>query len=345
MPTSGTFADCGWKTRGLWAIDTVNANSWASLDSLVLTETAADVVLIQEHKNAPADATQQIAARGRSRGWRCTASAAHRIEAGRGSGGCGVAVRLGLGVSPHDFVQEGFRHRIHFAWFSGIVRGGIHCGSIWLHDSQGVSEANLLLPDQAAATLSLLQGPWLIGGDWNITPEQLQATSWLGLVDGVIFAPTHPTCHGDVYDFVVVARGLAHAVAGISRIEGAVLHPHWPSRFLLRGDARRQLVRRLVKPRPVPALLPHGPLPRPQELPSAVSSGDVGIDAAVLDRSAAADREWASLECHEEGGRASVHSFRWERAAGPVARAQGGAAAASCLWRRVATRFEECAGG
>ncbi len=47
----------------------------------------------------------------------------------------------------------------------------------------------------------LLRGSWVIGGDWNITPDQLQATPWLGMFDEVIFAPASPTCHGEVYDF------------------------------------------------------------------------------------------------------------------------------------------------
>ena len=84
---SEALADDGWKAVGLWAVDSVSGNSWASLDSLVLSESAADLVLIQEHKVASIEATQVTAARGRARGWRCSASVAHRTAAGRGSEG------------------------------------------------------------------------------------------------------------------------------------------------------------------------------------------------------------------------------------------------------------------
>ena len=81
------------------------------------------------------------------------------------------------------------------------------------------------------------------------------------MVDGVIFAPSSPTCHGKVYDFFVVSRTLAHAVESVNRIEDAGLHPHWPARLILRSTPRRRLVRKLVKPRAVSGTLPLWPSP------------------------------------------------------------------------------------
>eukprot|EP00973_Karenia_brevis_P017249 2368142-Karenia_brevis.AAC.1 len=60
----------------------------------------------------------------------------------------------------------------------------------------------------AAAAILQLRGPWVLGGDWNITPELLATTNWLKVVGGVIVAPKSATCNGSVYDFFVVSRGL-----------------------------------------------------------------------------------------------------------------------------------------
>ena len=94
-----------------------------------------------------------------------------------------------------------------------MCRGGVHCGSIYCHHGIGIAApANLDFLQGVAGVLCRLAGPWLIGGDWNCTPEQLSATGWLKLIGAKIFAPAANTCKGKVYDLFVVADCLAHAV-------------------------------------------------------------------------------------------------------------------------------------
>ena len=166
-----------------------------------------------------------------------------------------------MGINQHTdkVIRDGMRHRIALSWVDGVQRGGIHCGSIWLYDTQGLSEANMALREEAAVALRLCQGEWILGGDWNIPPELLKASKWLEMVDGVIFATPLPTCNDSTYDFFVVHSSLAHAVAGVQRVEDGGCTPHWQSRLLLRGDARRIAARKLVKPPKVEATLPQGP--------------------------------------------------------------------------------------
>ena len=115
-----------------------------------------------------------------------------------------MAVRVGYGIAPHAVVREGFGHRLHFSWASVVCRGGIHLGSIYLRDSEGITEENLLILQEAAVAIKQLRGPWVLGGDWNLTPDTLRATNWLSLVGGVVVAPMAPTCNGSVYDCFVV---------------------------------------------------------------------------------------------------------------------------------------------
>ena len=99
----------------------------------------------------------------------------------------------------------------------------------------------------------------MLGGDWNVTPEELSASKWLDMVNGVLVAPSLPPCNGHVYDYFVVSRCLEEAIVGIQRIEDGGLSPHWPSTLLVRGDARRLKARQLVRAKKVPAILPHSP--------------------------------------------------------------------------------------
>ena len=56
----------------------------------------------------------------------------------------------------------------------------------------------MLILQEAAVAIKQLRGPWVLGGDWHLTPNALCATNWLSLVGGVVVAPTAPTCHGSV---------------------------------------------------------------------------------------------------------------------------------------------------
>ena len=61
--------------------------------------------------------------------------------------------------------------------------------------------------------IATLSGPWIIGGDWQCTPDELRSTGWLKIVKGVIYAPTAPTCGDRILDYYVVDEGLSQAGA------------------------------------------------------------------------------------------------------------------------------------
>ena len=159
------LADADWKDHGCWAIDTSNSNSWKSAENSVLHKAAADVLLLQESKLSGPDAPSRIASRGKTFGWACDASSAHRTAFDKASGGCTVGVRRVYGLAPHSRVKDGFAHRVHFAWSAIVAKGGLHLGSIWLRDSEGLSADNLLILQETAAIIKQIRGPWVLGGD------------------------------------------------------------------------------------------------------------------------------------------------------------------------------------
>ena len=74
---------------------------------------------------------------------------------------------------------------------------------------------------------------------------------------------THKNSGVTRIDTVMSNSVAAHAVAGVQRIEGVGTQTHFPSRFLLRGDARRFMVRNLVRSKRVPPVLMHWSQPKP----------------------------------------------------------------------------------
>ena len=97
----------------------------------------------------------------------------------------------------------------------------------------------------------------------------------------MIFATQLPTCHQSTYDFFVVHRSIAHEVVAVQRLEDGGLYPHYPSRLLVHGNARRYMVRKLVKPPIVAGELPAGPPSRPPSYIATVGAIQADLNLAT----------------------------------------------------------------
>ena len=143
----------------------------------------ADCLLMQKTKRwLDASSPNTLAQQSRRLGWSTQATSAKLTAADKASGGCVVSARRGIGIYQHNIVNEAVEHRLCFAWIGGIIRGGMHCGSIWLKDSEGLSQTNQSILVEAAASIGRLRGPWVLGGDWNMTPQVLASSDWLAVV-------------------------------------------------------------------------------------------------------------------------------------------------------------------
>ena len=194
---NGCGSDKEWRERGLWSIDTCNANSWTSAQ-LWLKKSSADLCVVQETKTLEGPQLDSLRNRARQIGWLAHPTAAHQTAASKASGGMLVAAKKGIGLAGHDdlLIPEGFEHRMAFAHAAAVLQGGLHIGSLWLKHSEGLSEDNLAILQVAAQALSKLRGPWVIGGDFNMPPEALEASGWIGLIKGVIVHTEAATCNG-----------------------------------------------------------------------------------------------------------------------------------------------------
>ena len=243
-----TLADEGWRSCGLWAIDATNPNTFDAARRKILRHSKANAVIMQETRLKSSDEIAAAKRAAKREGWSAHFEPARHTAADRGSGGCGVAVKKGSGisaVSTSDLDPEA-KHRIAAAWVDVVIKGGITIISVYMADSEGLSERNMAVLQEATALVRSLRSPWIMAGDWNMEPSTLNSAGWVDTTGGVVVAPALVTCNSSTYHFFVASRELQHAVVGLQRIEDGGTKPHFPVRLLLRGNGRRYAVRKLV---------------------------------------------------------------------------------------------------
>ena len=127
---------------------------------------------------------------------------------GAASAGVGVAVRthMGLndGASCSMDTSKCMRRRFTLKHWGAVCRGGIGLGSFFVIAGCGLGhQSNLDLLQEVAAVLKAWSGPWVVGGDFNVTVEKLRRTGWLELAHEVDFAASGKTCHDRTIDVFV----------------------------------------------------------------------------------------------------------------------------------------------
>ena len=189
--------DKWWKKYGLWSIDTCNGNSSHTAIPW-LKRSCADITTLQELKNASDAAVTSCASRARRAGWNVHPTLAHLTATNAASGGMGVAARVGIGIQDNTdkAVPPAFRHRIALAHVNAVFKGGLTVGSIWLRHTEGVSELNLGILQQAAIAIKQIRGPWAFGGDWKHVARKAQINGMArpGRRGHCVHWPTYLSC-------------------------------------------------------------------------------------------------------------------------------------------------------
>ena len=344
-PHGASVGDGSFRKLGLWAFDTLNGN----VDTTALAymdRAAADACVFQELRLRPQACEQAERTAARS-GWSLSVEAAVDTAAGSTSAGVGVAVRshLGLAMPAAPLHFDELRSRVQVRWMGAVCRGGLHLVSVYLWCTEGLSQRNLDLLQCLAGVLSRIRGPWLVAGDFNMTPDMLRASGWLTLVKGVVHAPEVATCKSRVIDFFVSSRSLSPAVVAVSVVSDAGTSPHVPVRLFLRAAPRSLKMRCLVAPQKLAAHLPAGCLPEPTSYDDVV---DVRLSpcatAENLSRSTClwfdrVENELADV-CMLDGaarqracGRSAGPRFAWKPALGPVGSSSPRVSRLTMAWR------------
>ena len=163
---------------------------------------------------------------------------------------------------------HGAEKRVAVAWVDGVLRGGLMVISVYLWHSEGLSDRNMSVLHAAGDAIAKFGGPWLMGGDFNMTPAELQrAHAWLKQIGGQIRAPELPTCRsatgGRVIDFCIIDTRIAGAIESVATDLDFPASPHQAVVIRLRCKATRDMAWLLIRPNPFPSERSIGCVPRP----------------------------------------------------------------------------------
>ena len=97
--------------------------------------------------------------------------------------------------------------------------------------------------------------PFMAFCDFNATPEEVQQSGWLSLLDATIKSAGVPTCTSRNIDFAVVSRQLEHLINYIGVDWCHPFHTHARVRFCVSRNKQEYLRYVPCKPKPLPTLL------------------------------------------------------------------------------------------
>ena len=232
-------SDRSHRKHNLLAIDSLNPNAWKGAAEY-LKHTVADFAVIQEARVSAA-AKDETESTVRRDGWRMAISACGKGVEGGNSAGVAVGCRnhIGMRDAYPEFGVPELEQRLTLEKVDCAARGGLNLGSCYLISGTGIATTkNLDRLHCLAGMLKRISGPWIIGGDFNGTPEELAATGWLKVVGGRIHRPKMPTCGERCLDFCVSSMCIVDDIVDVKLVADNT-SPHSPVRLYMKTKIRR----------------------------------------------------------------------------------------------------------
>ena len=271
---AGKLASQSTKDFKMVAVDTVNGTTAKSgHDYMVSDLCTAEAVCMQELA-AQGDSARSLEKDFAIAGWiaKFNDSEVTKGQAGGEgqSAGTGVAIRKGWGCCAVPGALDGtvVDHRCSLLHWNALVKGGVDLGSVYLISGAGPSsQDNLDILEDVGERLACLNRPFVIGGDWNMTADELETTGWVQRVGGAIVKPQAalPTscASGRTIDFFVISQSLLYMVMDCYVVQEAKTTPHRPVRVVFASRMQAPLMRVVAGPKPFPVHPVVGPR-RPQ---------------------------------------------------------------------------------
>ncbi len=268
-------------------VQTANVTGWSSAQAW-LTRTDAHVVLLHEHHLVKGDKLCEASQWCTRNGWHpIFEPAAPGVGLGS-SGGVAILARKFLGL---HYPAAGSCIVPHRAVASIIYLPGtslyIHEVSAYLHDDQGLSEANINILNSIGSHLVATGYPHIVGADWNVEPDDLVTTGILRRTSSCLRVPegggTCLVANSTVrrlIDYFMIHMSLTHAIDHIWKPSAADLKTHEPVQLQFKERTCQLLVDAIRIPRKFPTKRLHGPIRPPPCYTSSLHRVNSGIHDA-----------------------------------------------------------------
>ena len=219
---------------------TVNSSGLPQLQELLEVKGKAKgavVVLAQEHHRRGAQVADLQASARRS-GWKGTVVPATAGEGGGAAAGVAVftAAHVPSGIqdgTAYDISPRSAQGRAVALWVQQVVPCGILVISVYLFTGEGPTPRNRAIMGQALMTASVSGSPWIIGGDFQDSPQDIMewAQDMMEKAGGRIVSTDEPTIYPSVgrprtIDFFVVSAELAALVRKVEVKDELAVSPH-----------------------------------------------------------------------------------------------------------------------
>jgi hypothetical protein len=227
-----------------------NITVWRKDVSVWLQNRSVELALLQETHVSSATEEQMRIDQG-SKGWKV-----HSIP---GVPGVGHGIKGGLAT-----LAKKHRDASHLFTFSqegcgfiatGVRLKGWHLAvvNVYLRDSTGLgAPPNSSIVSALQGFVRSLSFPWIIAGDFNIEPEELQATNLLEMLGGRLLCTDEPTLdQGGRLDFAI-ARKSMESLVSISAEWDVPWKPHACLSLTVRADLSNTRMPQLTRFRPIP---------------------------------------------------------------------------------------------
>ena len=229
---------------------------------------------MQETHQGEGRETTEIVNEASARGWKTVVSPARETARADRAGGVLIAAKKHASVhsyrhlAMYDGQSYGLRclnskiFRPGPIDFNGFVALSVRCCgititaiSLYMEPSIGLTGPNLSRLAMLGAFVDSLAGPWAIVGDWNATPQELVATSWVKTARGTIVVPSNTsyTCtagEGRLIDFAVISMSAVPLLHHCEVVDDGRWKSHYGLRLEWRLQVDAMLARVWILPKP-----------------------------------------------------------------------------------------------
>ncbi len=169
----------------------------------------------------------------------------------------------GMGIRPSDKTHDSFKGRV--SWGETDLRGAAVLGCVYALSGQSTAKQ---LPLWCYLVQRLMSSglPFILGGDWQVHPDEVRRSDMLRILDAEVVCTGLPTnvVSGNELDLFVVSRCLLSAGYSVELETGGSFSPHVAVRLSIHVPKDDGATRRLQQPRLLPIDRPIGPLMVPQ---------------------------------------------------------------------------------
>ena len=232
-------------------IQSFNASGWSQAKTL-LSRSDADIICLQELQTAQ----HQVDARDGELlklGWKGIWSPSFPTKKGIAAGVL-IACRSEHGIKAVTN-EAVFPGRIALAAVQLVGQPVIYIASLYLEVSSKLGHFNRSLLAGLGTWLATSGSPWVLAGDWNLSPQLLRISGFLSRTKGTLLACRRPTFvskeSSSIIDFFVCSKFIAEKgkkQAHIAKVKGD-FSPHRPVQMEVDMQARSLVTVLKIPPR------------------------------------------------------------------------------------------------